>query len=103
MADEAGAGRERFRVLVLNQIAASGLQRLPQDRYQVDPSCTEPDAILVRSADLHQASIADSVKAIGRAGALNTGTPRRLIALTGMLLVPAPARPIALTESAMLA
>jgi hypothetical protein len=30
-------------------------------------------------------------------GALNTGTPRWLIASTGMLLVPAPARAIALT------
>ena len=30
-------------------------------------------------------------------GALNTGTPRALIALTGMLLVPAPARAIART------
>ena len=30
-------------------------------------------------------------------GALNTGTPRRLIASTGMLLVPTPARPIAHT------
>jgi hypothetical protein len=30
-------------------------------------------------------------------GALKTGTPRALIAATGMLLVPAPARPIART------
>ena len=30
-------------------------------------------------------------------GALNTGTPRALIASTGMLLVPAPARPMAFT------
>ena len=34
-------------------------------------------------------------------GALNTGTPRRFIAGTGMLFVPAPARPIAFTESAI--
>ena len=32
-------------------------------------------------------------------GALNTGTPRRLIIGTGMLFVPAPARPMARTES----
>ncbi len=32
-------------------------------------------------------------------GALKTGTPRPLIAFTGMLFVPAPARPIARTES----
>jgi hypothetical protein len=34
-------------------------------------------------------------------GALNTGTPRALIAGTGMLLVPAPARAMALTLSGM--
>jgi hypothetical protein len=34
-------------------------------------------------------------------GALNTGTPRALMALTGMLLVPAPARPMACTLGAM--
>jgi len=32
-------------------------------------------------------------------GALKTGTPRPLIAFTGILLVPAPARPIARTLS----
>ena len=32
-------------------------------------------------------------------GALNTGMPRRLSSATGMLLVPAPARPTARTES----
>ena len=34
-------------------------------------------------------------------GALNTGTPRALMAATGMLLVPAPARPIARTVAGM--
>jgi hypothetical protein len=34
-------------------------------------------------------------------GALKTGTPRALIAFTGMLLVPAPARPTAFTDLPM--
>jgi hypothetical protein len=34
-------------------------------------------------------------------GALKTGTPRTLMAFTGILLVPAPARPIALTLDGM--
>jgi len=34
-------------------------------------------------------------------GALNTGTPRADISVTGMLFVPAPARPIALTVPGM--
>jgi len=58
-----------FRILTLNQISARGLARLPADRYEVGADITAPDAILVRSAELHGAAIAASVRAIGRAGA----------------------------------
>ena len=57
-----------FRILTLNQISARGLARLPADRYQVGGDIADPDAILVRSAELHDAHIASSVRAIGRAG-----------------------------------
>jgi D-3-phosphoglycerate dehydrogenase / 2-oxoglutarate reductase len=57
-----------FRILTLNQISARGLARLPADRYQIGADLTDPDAILVRSAELHDALIAASVRAIGRAG-----------------------------------
>ena len=57
-----------FRILTLNQISARGLARLPADRYQVGADISAPDAILVRSAELHGAGIAASVRAIGRAG-----------------------------------
>jgi D-3-phosphoglycerate dehydrogenase / 2-oxoglutarate reductase len=57
-----------FRILTLNQISARGLARLPADRYQVGADLSDPDAILVRSAELHDTLIAASVRAIGRAG-----------------------------------
>jgi D-3-phosphoglycerate dehydrogenase / 2-oxoglutarate reductase len=57
-----------LRILTLNQISARGLARLPADRYQIGADLTDPDAILVRSAELHDALIAASVRAIGRAG-----------------------------------
>src|SRR5215831_9284982 len=57
-----------FRILTLNQISTRGLARLPADRYQVGADIAAPDAILVRSAELHGADIAASVRAIGRAG-----------------------------------
>jgi D-3-phosphoglycerate dehydrogenase len=57
-----------FRILTLNQISARGLARFPADRYQVGADIAAPDAILVRSAELHGAGIAASVRAIGRAG-----------------------------------
>ena len=57
-----------FHILTLNEISARGLARFPADRYQVGADIAAPDAILVRSAELHGGSIAPSVRAIGRAG-----------------------------------
>ena len=59
----------RYRILTLNNISARGLERLPRDRYEIASDLDRPDAILVRSADLHNSVIPDSVRAVGRAGA----------------------------------
>jgi D-3-phosphoglycerate dehydrogenase / 2-oxoglutarate reductase len=58
-----------YRILTLNNISMRGLERLPRERYQVGSDIGEPDAILLRSADLHAVRIAPGVRAIGRAGA----------------------------------
>jgi D-3-phosphoglycerate dehydrogenase len=68
MADGAGEPR-RFAVRVLNHISASGLARLPAERYRVGDAVEAPDALLLRSADLHRVEIPRSVLAIARAGA----------------------------------
>lgn len=62
-------------VLVLNQISALGLKRFPAQAYRVGKDVAQPDAILVRSADMREMVIADSVKAIGRAGAGTNNIP----------------------------
>jgi D-3-phosphoglycerate dehydrogenase len=72
MAEPAG---RRFKVLVLNQISANGLKRLPAARYEASKEQHEPDAVLVRSADMHSMSIPASVKAIARAGAGTNNIP----------------------------
>src|SRR5215470_2001092 len=59
----------RYRILTLNNISARGLERLPRDRYEIASDLDRPDAILVRSADMHGTVIPDSVRAVGRAGA----------------------------------
>jgi len=59
----------RYRILTLNNISARGLERLPRDRYEIASDLEHPDAILVRSADMHSAPICDSLRAVGRAGA----------------------------------
>src|SRR2546430_6782639 len=58
-----------YRILTLNDISPRGLARLPRERYEVGAAVTRPDAILVRSADLHDFEVAPGVRAIGRAGA----------------------------------
>jgi D-3-phosphoglycerate dehydrogenase len=65
----------RFLVQTLNDIAPAGLARFPAGRYEIGRSIADPDAILVRSHDLHRTPIPDSVKAIGRAGAGTNNIP----------------------------
>jgi len=59
----------RHRILTLNNISARGLERLPRERYEVSSTLEQPDAILLRSADMHGMAIPGSVRAVGRAGA----------------------------------
>jgi D-3-phosphoglycerate dehydrogenase len=58
-----------YKILTLNHISLAGLDRLPRDQYEIASEITHPDAILVRSAKMHDMPIPDTVKAIGRAGA----------------------------------
>ena len=59
----------KYRILTLNNISARGLERLPRDRYEVASGLERPDAILVRSADMHGLGLPETVRAVGRAGA----------------------------------
>jgi D-3-phosphoglycerate dehydrogenase / 2-oxoglutarate reductase len=64
-----------FKIQTLNNISVAGLDRLPRDRYEVASEIAHPDAILVRSAKMHDLEIPDTVKAIGRAGAGTNNIP----------------------------
>ena len=46
-----------FKILTLNNISVRGLDRLPRDRYEVASEIGHPDAILLRSADMHDIEI----------------------------------------------
>src|SRR6187431_444831 len=82
--------RERIGILVVNQISASGLSRLPPEIYEVGKDVADPVAILVRSADLHKATIAASVRAIGRAGAGTNNIPVAAMSARGVPVFNAP-------------
>ena len=64
-----------FQILTLNKISTIGLQRLPAESYVVGNDIAEPDAILVRSQNMHDMAIPASVKAIARAGAGTNNVP----------------------------
>jgi D-3-phosphoglycerate dehydrogenase len=81
---------ERFRVQVFNQISPQGLKRFPAEHYSVGKDVTEPDAILVRSADLHALAIAPSVRAIARAGAGTNNIPVKAMSARGVPVFNAP-------------
>jgi len=79
-----------YRILTLNQISVRGLERFPRDRYEIASSLVNPDAILLRSADLHSVEIAPSVLAVGRAGAGTNNVPVAALSKRGVPVFNAP-------------
>jgi len=65
----------KHQILILNKISTLGIKRLPTDEYEVGSEVTAPDAVLVRSAKMHDMDIPSSVQAIGRAGAGTNNIP----------------------------
>jgi D-3-phosphoglycerate dehydrogenase len=80
----------RFRIQTLNNISSKGLERLPPDRYAVAKELEQPDAILVRSHDMHAMPIAASVKAIARAGTGTNNIPVAEMSRRGLPVFNAP-------------
>ena len=58
-----------FKIQTLNKISAEGLANFPRDDYEIASEILNPDAILLRSADMHSMELPASVKAVARAGA----------------------------------
>jgi D-3-phosphoglycerate dehydrogenase len=87
---EAAQPRRPFQVLVLNQISRNGLDRLPGTSYVTGKDIAEPDAVLVRSADMHAMTIPASVQAIGRAGAGTNNIPVKAMSARGVPVFNAP-------------
>jgi D-3-phosphoglycerate dehydrogenase len=86
----AGGARQRFDVLLFNAISAEGLKRLPADRYRTGTDFAAPHAVLVRSAELHEAALPASVQAVGRAGAGTNNIPVAALSARGVPVFNAP-------------
>ncbi len=79
-----------FKILTLNNVSVRGLERLPRDRYEVASEIGHPDAILVRSADMHALDIPASVLAVARAGAGTNNVPVAKLSKRGVPVFNAP-------------
>lgn len=79
-----------FKIQTLNNISPLGLDRLPRGSYEVASEIASPDAVLVRSADMHKIEIAASIKAIGRAGAGTNNIPVAAMSQRGVPVFNAP-------------
>jgi D-3-phosphoglycerate dehydrogenase len=79
-----------FKILMLNNISVRGLERLPRDKYEVASEIGHPDAVLVRSADMHEMDVPASVKAVGRAGAGTNNIPVAKFSKRGVPVFNAP-------------
>jgi len=80
---------EPRKILTLNAISARGLARLPE-HYAVGGDIADPDAILVRSANMHDMTIPASVKAVARAGAGTNNIPVKALSERGVPVFNAP-------------
>jgi D-3-phosphoglycerate dehydrogenase len=78
------------KVLTLNEIAVEGLRHLPRERFEVASEIAHPDAILLRSFNMHDMDIPESVAAIGRAGAGTNNIPVDAMSQRGIPVFNAP-------------
>jgi len=80
----------KHRILILNKISSHGLKRLPPESYETGSDIANPDAILVRSAKMHDMDIPPSIIAIGRAGAGTNNIPVAAMSKRGVVVFNTP-------------
>ncbi len=58
-----------YKILTLDKIDPLGLSHFPENRYETGPALANPDAVILRSFNLHSMELPGSIKAVARAGA----------------------------------
>jgi D-3-phosphoglycerate dehydrogenase len=79
-----------FKILTLNNISPTGLERLPRESYEVASEIQHPDAILLRSYKMHDMDVPATVRAIGRAGSGVNNIPVERMSQAGIPVFNAP-------------
>ncbi|GMR07110.1 MAG: phosphoglycerate dehydrogenase [Gammaproteobacteria bacterium] len=78
------------KILTLNNISVVGLDRLSREIYEIASEIQHPDAILLRSYNMHDMEIPGSLKAVGRAGAGVNNIPIDAMSAKGIPVFNAP-------------
>ena len=78
-----------YKIYCLNNISPEGLALLT-DNYEVIENIDEADAILVRSADMHEMEVPANLKAVARAGAGVNNIPLDKLAERGVVVFNSP-------------
>ncbi len=79
-----------YKVQLMNKISANGLSYLPADTFTYADDIANPDAILVRSADLNSAEFNPELLCIARAGAGVNNIPLDRAAESGIVVFNTP-------------
>jgi len=79
-----------FKVLTLNNISVTGLDRLSREHYEIASEIQHPDAVLLRSFKMHDWEVPDTLQAIGRAGAGVNNIPVETMTSKGIPVFNAP-------------
>ena len=58
-----------YKIRTYNAISAKGLNRFPQDSYQIGSDIADPEGFILRSQKLHDEQVPESLLAVARAGA----------------------------------
>ncbi|CAB1275861.1 phosphoglycerate dehydrogenase [Candidatus Nitrosacidococcus tergens] len=79
-----------YKIQVLNNISEKGLARLSEDQYEIVAESKHPDAILLRSHNMHDMTIPSTLKAVGRAGAGTNNIPVSKLSKQGIAVFNTP-------------
>ncbi len=79
-----------YKIKTLNEISPIYREYLNQDQYQVAADIEAPDAILLRSADMHKLELPQSLVAVARAGAGVNNIPVDALSQKGVVVFNTP-------------
>lgn len=78
-----------YQITTYNAIAAEGMERFERAKYAINEN-DDPDALILRSKNLHDMTFNDSLKAIARAGAGTNNIPTQRATEAGIVVFNTP-------------